>query len=61
MVYGNLSKAKKYSLYFIQCINIIKPYYLNNDIQGASEYIVKEATRRWLKVLNIVILGRRSN
>ena len=40
---------------------MIKPYYLNNDIAGASEYIVKESTRRWMKVIfNLIFLGGRS-
>jgi len=37
-----------------ECVNIIKPYYLNNDIEGAAEYLVKESTRRWLKEEEVI-------
>jgi len=37
-----------------ECVNMIKPYYLNNDIAGAAEYIVKEATRRWIKEEEVI-------
>lgn len=30
-------------------MNIIKDYYLKDDISGAAEYLMKESTQRWLK------------
>jgi hypothetical protein len=35
-------------------VNIVKEYYLKNNISGAAEYLVKEATRRWMKVIDII-------
>jgi hypothetical protein len=30
-------------------VNIIKDYYLSNDISGAAEHLMKESTSRWMK------------
>jgi len=37
-----------------ECVNIIKDYYLKNDIAGASEYLVKESTKRWIKEEEVI-------
>ena len=30
-----------------ECVNIVKDFYLINDIIGATSFLVEEATRRW--------------
>jgi len=37
-----------------ECVNMIKPFYLNNDIQGASEFLVNESTKRWRKEEEVI-------
>ena len=32
-----------------KCVNMIKDYYMNNDISGAAEYLMKESTSRWMR------------
>jgi hypothetical protein len=42
-------------------VNIVKDYYLQNDPQGACEFLIKESSKRWMAVkyfLNLHI-GRR--
>jgi len=31
-----------------ECVNMVKDFYINNDIKGASEFLLKESTSRWL-------------
>jgi len=31
-------------------VNIIKDYYLKSDHKGACEYLLKESSKRWMKV-----------
>lgn len=33
-----------------ECVEIIKDYYLANDINGCCNYILKESSRRWIEV-----------
>jgi len=35
-----------------EVVNIVKEYYLKNDVQGAAEFLVKESSKRWIKVSN---------
>jgi hypothetical protein len=35
-------------------VELIKPFYLNNDIQGAAEFLVKESTKRWMKEEEVI-------
>jgi len=37
-----------------ECVNMVKPFYLNNDIQGAAEFMVKESTKRWQKEEEVI-------
>jgi len=37
-----------------EVINIIKDFYLSNNIKGACEFIVKESSNRWINVRNIL-------
>ena len=30
-----------------ECVNIVKDYYLKDDIEGALDYLYKESTKRW--------------
>jgi serine/threonine protein phosphatase PrpC len=38
-----------------EAVNIIKDFYLKNDINGGGDYLIKEATDRWkrVKLINI--------
>ena len=31
-----------------ECVNIVKDYYLNDDIDGALNYLYKESSKRWI-------------
>lgn len=33
-----------------EVVSIVKDYYVKNDIQGAAEFLVKESSKRWIKV-----------
>ena len=35
-------------------MNIVKEYYLKNDIQGAAEFLVKESSKRWIKEESVI-------
>ena len=37
-----------------ECVNIIKEFYLENDIQGAGNYLFKEASKRWIMEQDVV-------
>jgi len=37
-----------------ECVNIVKKFYLKNDITGASEYLIKESSKRWLKEGDVI-------
>ena len=32
-----------------ECVNIIKDYYLKNDMSGCCEYLYQESKKRWMK------------
>lgn len=32
----------------------MKDYYLNNDIQGAAEFLVKESSKRWIREESVI-------
>ena len=32
-----------------EVVNIVKDYYLSNDIQAAADFLVKESSKRWIK------------
>ena len=31
-----------------ECVNIVKDYYLKNDLDGALNYLYKESSKRWM-------------
>ena len=37
-----------------ECVEIVKDYYLKNDIQGAGNYLYKEASKRWIVEQDVV-------
>ena len=37
-----------------ECINIVKDFFLKNDIKGAGNYLYKEASKRWIMEQDIV-------
>jgi serine/threonine protein phosphatase PrpC len=37
-----------------ECINIVKDFFLKNDIKGAGNYLYKEASKRWILEQDIV-------
>jgi len=37
-----------------ECVNIIKDYYLKDDIQGATEFLVKESSKRWVQEEEVI-------
>lgn len=37
-----------------ECVNIVKEFYLKNDIKGAGNYLYKEASKRWIIKQDIV-------
>ena len=37
-----------------ECVDIVKDYYLKNDIQGAGNYLFKEASKRWIVQQDVV-------
>lgn len=39
-----------------ECVDIIKDYYLANDINGCCNYILKESSRRWVEVSKFYII-----
>lgn len=43
-----------------EVVNIVKDYYLKNDIQGAAEYLVKESSKRWMKVSTLYLFNRKN-
>jgi hypothetical protein len=38
----------------LKCVNIIKDFYLNDDITGCCEYLHKEASKRWMKEEEVI-------
>ena len=46
MDYGNISNQ--------ECINIVKDFFLKNNIKGAGNYLYKEASKRWIMEQDIV-------
>ena len=37
-----------------QVMDIVNPYFKNNDLEGASEKLIEEAVKRWKKEDNVV-------
>ena len=37
-----------------ECVNIVKEFYVKNDIKGAGNYLYKEASKRWIIQQDIV-------
>ena len=37
-----------------ECVNIIKDYYLKNDMSGCCEYLYQESKKRWMKEEEVV-------
>ena len=37
-----------------ECVDIVKDFYLNNDIQGAVNYLFKESSKRWIMEQDVV-------
>jgi len=37
-----------------ECVNIVKDFYLNDDIDGAAEFLAEESHRRWRKEEDVV-------
>lgn len=37
-----------------ECVDIIKEYYLKNDIVGCCEYLHKESSTRWTKEEEVI-------
>ena len=31
-----------------ECVNVVKDYYKKNDVEGAMNYLYKEASKRWI-------------
>ena len=40
-----------------ECVDIIKDYYLANDITGCCNYLLKESSKRWIEVRKKIILN----
>ena len=37
-----------------ECVNIVKDFFLKNDIQGAGNLLLKEASKRWIVEQDVV-------
>ena len=37
-----------------EVVDIVKNYYINKDIQGAAENLVKQSSKKWIEVSNII-------
>ena len=37
-----------------ECVNIIKDYYLKNDIEGAINHLYKESSKRWIMEEDVI-------
>ena len=37
-----------------ECVNIVKDFYLNNDIEGAIKYLYKESSKRWIMEQDVI-------
>lgn len=37
-----------------ECIDIIKDYYLSNDINGCCNYLLKESSKRWMEEEGVI-------
>ena len=37
-----------------ECVNIVKDFYLKNDIDGAIKYLYKESSKRWIMQQDVI-------
>ena len=37
-----------------KCVNLVKDFYVKDDIVGAAELLVQESTKRWRKEEDVV-------
>jgi len=37
-----------------ECVDIIKDYYLSNDITGCCNYLLKESSKRWMEEEGVI-------
>ena len=37
-----------------ECVNIVKDYYIKNDIEGAINYLYKESSKRWIMEEDVI-------
>ena len=37
-----------------ECVNIVKDFYLNNDMKGCCEFLYSESKKRWMKEEEVV-------
>lgn len=48
------SEEVKFSINSIQCVDIAKEFYLNNDVIGCCEYLYRESSKRWMKEEEVI-------
>lgn len=47
-------ESEEVRIFLFQVVRIVKDYYLNNDIQGAAEFLVKESSKRWIREESVI-------